>query len=82
MSDKVELEVSFWQKVKYSGTVKVTKEEAEKLMEEDGSDIKQYLDREFTPNPLWDLLTDIATESNAYDWEDELEDLEVKEIEL
>lgn len=79
MSKKVELTVEFWQKVKYQGTVTVTEQQAELIREEEGSNIKQYLDRKGSPNPIWELLTDVATESNAYDWEDELEDLEVDE---
>lgn len=81
MENTVELQVDFWQKVRYSGTIRVTKEEAEQLRDEDGAYIKQYLreDGVLTANPLWDLLSDVATESNAYDWEDELEDFEITE---
>ena len=81
MENKIELEVEFWQKVKYSGTIKVTPEEAELLKDADGGDIEQYLrsDGNIDSNPLYELLQDLANDSNATDWDDELEDFTITE---
>lgn len=79
--NKVQLRVEFWLKVKYSGVITVTEQEAEQLREEQDNDIPQYIkeDGRLTGNPLYNLLSDVATESNAYDWSDELEDFEITE---
>lgn len=81
MENKIELEVEFWQKVKYSGTIKVTPEEAELLRLEDWGDIEQYKreDGRYISNPLWNILTPLATDSNAVDRDDELETFVIKE---
>ncbi len=79
MSEKVEVEIAFWRKVKYSGTVMVTHEQHKLLEELEGDDVLQHLPPRgsYEPNPTYDLISDIATESNECDWEEELEDLEV-----
>ncbi|CEJ71281.1 hypothetical protein BN1195_03626 [Chryseobacterium oranimense G311] len=82
MEKTIELQVDFWQKVKYSGTIKVTEDQAEQLKDEDGGDIDQYIrvDGELVSNPLWYILQEVTTESNVFDWGDELTDLEVNEF--
>lgn len=82
MSDKIKLEVAFWQKVKYSGIIQVTKEQAELLLDEDSSDIIKYQSKrgEFVENPLWDLLKPVAVDLNLLDWYEEFEDLEISKI--
>lgn len=81
MENKIKLEVEFWQKVKYSGAINVTPEQAELLKNEDGGDIEQYLRSEgkIDSNPLYELLQDLATDSNACDWGDELKDFTITE---
>lgn len=72
------VKVEFSQEVKYQGYIKVTEEQYERLLEEESNDIAQYtlVDGKIKTNDLYDLLSDIAVESNAYDW-GELEYLEI-----
>lgn len=78
MENKIELEVEFWQKVKYSGTVKVTQEQADALFEADGSDIDMYINT-VNVNPVYELLHPLASDENIYEKESEFLDLYVEE---
>jgi|GEM_PF-6806297 len=78
MENKIELEVEFWQKVKYAGTIKVTPAEAELLLEADGSDIDMYSETNKI-NPIYELIHTLSSDEYENEKEAELLDLYVEE---
>lgn len=79
--ETIKLKVEFWQKVKYSGIIEVSPEEAEMIKGKDGKDVSMFegYDKQ---DPVYKLLSPVACEERENDREFEFLDIAVNEDEF
>ena len=75
MENTIEIKVEFWQKVKYTGVIRVKSEQAELLKQK--QDISMFEGYGIV-NPLYELLLPLANEDFENDREFEFLDIDVE----
>jgi hypothetical protein len=74
-----EIRIEFSRKTTYHAVINIDDSLAEKIIELENDDVNMYLKKtggnRFSPNPIYELLNDAATDNNVFEDDDRFEDV-------